>query len=69
MKQRSPIYEEALPAVDEALALAPGIFKNPAHKKQRGFYLVLTPPVVLFSIDNRVRAVSVAIQLYDPTQG
>jgi hypothetical protein len=41
MKQRSPNSEEALPAVDDALAVPPGLFKKPAHKAQ-GFYLVLT---------------------------
>ncbi len=30
MKQRSPNYEEALPAVDDALALPPGLLRNPA---------------------------------------
>jgi hypothetical protein len=32
MKQRSPNYEEALPAVDDALALPPGLFKKPSQK-------------------------------------
>jgi hypothetical protein len=49
MKQRSPNYEEALPAVDDALAVPPGLFKKPAHKAQ-GFYLVLTTTSLFPSI-------------------
>jgi hypothetical protein len=71
MKQRSPIYEEALPAVDDALALPPGLFKKPSQKAAR--FLSCCPNhhfLVLFNLTTDVLAVSaatVAKQLYDPT--